>query len=114
MLQAARAFVRERQVTSAHDLALHLDTTKEVAAALLAKWVAKGQIEAINTACSNCNLCHGPAPQFYRWAGTSQATPGATDRSPAQCPGPDRPQRALGRNSTLPITCSSAGPPQGQ
>lgn len=101
MLKAARDFVERQRVTSVRDLAIHLGTTASVADALLRKWEAKGQIERLTIAddCAQCALCSRSARELVRWAGADT--------------GRESPQRVAGRNTSLPSSCPSAGPPQG-
>jgi len=69
MLTDVRAYLRQRQLASLSEIALHLRVTPEVARELCALWIRKGRVERIDCAggCANCQLCQGPPAEYYRW-----------------------------------------------
>ena len=69
MLTDLRAYLRERQLASLNDIALHLQVPADVARELCEVWVRKGRVERIDcgSGCANCQLCQGPPAEFYRW-----------------------------------------------
>ena len=110
MLRAARAFLQQRVIASSEELALHLETSEDVARALLQKWEAKGQVEPLTaaSACANCTLCGSAAHSLYRWVATDAVSD--ADRAAANPADQGEP----GRNCSVPSNCPSRGPPQGQ